>query len=53
MDIARMARNGVVWLGTITAGATWGEFFPVTALAYVVAGALCALLALYIASITR
>lgn len=53
MDTARLARNGIVWLGTITAGAAWGEFFALKTLATVAAGALVALTALYIASFTR
>ena len=53
MDTARMARNGIVWLGTITAGAAWGEFFHLGTFAVLATGALIALTGLYVASFMR
>jgi len=52
MNSARTARNGIVWLGTITMGATWGTFFPPAVLSAIILGALVALLAIFIASFT-
>ena len=53
MDTARMARTGMVWVGTIMVGAAWGEFFPVNTLLAVVAGASIALVGLFIANLAR
>ena len=47
---ARLPRNGIVWLGTVAAGAAWGNFFPLPVLAAILAGALVALLGLYAAT---